>query len=263
MADLFGPEVGAEFLGWFRSYTDSPNETVQPGPREVLVRRRDGVRAPYDVSMTPMFMRVPLFICLLHDITHHKQSATALQRAALVDPLTRIANRRHFDSFLELQWQRAMRTGQPLALLVLDVDHFKLYNDTLGHQQGDDCLCRVAAALHAHARGAADLAARYGGEEFVLLLADTPAATAAQHAEAIRRHIEELEIAHPRSPTSAWVTVSIGVAALTPSPLDQVQQLFVAADRAMYTAKEQGRNQVCAVDSADHAWAGVKAIPSA
>jgi hypothetical protein len=117
----------------------------------VIIRHRNGSSVCMDLTLTPMYLRQPLFIGLLHDITHHKQSEDALQRAAMVDPLTKIANRRHFDSFLEKEWQRAMRSGQPLSLVVLDVDHFKLYNDTLGHPAGDACLQQVAQAIASHA----------------------------------------------------------------------------------------------------------------
>jgi diguanylate cyclase (GGDEF)-like protein len=189
----------------------------------------------------------PLFVALLHDITHHKQSENALQREALLDPLTRIANRRHFDSFLEKEWQRAIRSSQPLSLVVLDVDHFKGYNDSLGHAAGDTCLQQVALALESHALRATDLAARYGGEEFVLLFAETGHEAACTLGEAIRAHIESLHIPNPRSTTSPWVTVSLGVATVVPTQLDDIKEFFVAADRAMYAVKDAGRNGVRAV----------------
>ena len=207
-----------------------------------------------------MYLRQPLYIGVLHDITHHKQSEHALQRAAYLDPLTQIANRRHFDQFLDHEWQRAVRSGAPLSLVVLDVDHFKLYNDTLGHSAGDACLQAVAKAISAHALRPTDLAARYGGEEFVLLFAETDAVAALQLAEAIRAHVEQLQLPHPRSATSPWLTLSIGVATIEPHHLGDPQQLFVAADRAMYVAKEHGRNQVRATDSGNAAWDTVKAL---
>jgi two-component system, cell cycle response regulator len=162
----------------------------------------------------------------------------------MLDPLTKIANRRHFDAFLEKEWQRAIRNAQPLSLVVLDVDHFKLYNDTLGHAAGDVCLQKVAQALQDHAARPTDLAARYGGEEFVLLFAETPAENAARLAEMIRAAVLALEIPNPRSTTSAWLTVSVGVATIVPTQLDEIDNLFVCADRAMYAAKAGGRNRV-------------------
>jgi len=214
------------------------------GTREVRIRHRDGKLRAMDLTMTPMHTADGLYVALLHDITHHKQSEDALQRAAMLDPLTQIANRRHFDAFLDKEWQRAVRSAQPLSLLVLDVDHFKLFNDTLGHAAGDACLQKVAEALQYHAQRPTDLAARYGGEEFVLLFADTPFETAARQAEAIRDAIEALAIPNPRSSTSPWLTASIGVATIVPTQLDAIEHLFVCADRAMYAAKSGGRNRV-------------------
>lgn len=219
-------------------------DTMNYGTREVKIRHRDGGLRAMDLTMTPMHAADGLFVALLHDITHHKQSEDALQRAAMLDPLTKIANRRHFDAFLDKEWQRAIRNAQPLSLVVLDVDHFKLYNDTLGHAAGDVCLQKVAQALQDHAARPTDLAARYGGEEFVLLFAETPAENAARLAEMIRAAVLALEIPNPRSTTSAWLTVSVGVATIVPTQLDAIDNLFVCADRAMYAAKAGGRNRV-------------------
>jgi diguanylate cyclase (GGDEF)-like protein len=175
----------------------------------------------------------------------------------MLDSLTQIANRRHFDAFLEKEWQRAIRNAQPLSLVVLDVDHFKLYNDTFGHAAGDVCLRKVAQALQAHALRPTDLAARYGGEEFVLLFAETPIDAAARLAEAIRATVEGLQLVNPRSSASRWLTVSVGVATTVPTQLDEIEQLFVCADRAMYAAKESGRNRV-ETTVAGAAWEAVR-----
>ena len=248
LGQLLSPGVTQEYLAYFAAWSADP-ETVHPrGAREVQIRRRDGSARAMDLTLTPMYAGEPLFIGLLHDITHHKQSETALQRAALLDPLTKIANRRHFDSFFEKEWLRAIRSGEPLSLVVIDVDHFKLYNDTLGHAAGDACLRKVAAALQSHALRPTDIAARYGGEEFALLFAETGAETALKLAESIRAHVESLELPNPRSSTSSWLTISVGVATIVPSQRDDVEAFFVAADRAMYEAKEAGRNRVVAAE---------------
>jgi two-component system cell cycle response regulator len=260
IADLLNPLVAQEYLDYFDRYAAAPEAAHNHGTREVIIRHRNGSSVCMDLTLTPMYLRQPLFIGLLHDITHHKQSEDALQRAAMVDPLTKIANRRHFDTFLEKEWQRATRSGQPLSLVVLDVDHFKLYNDTLGHPAGDACLQQVAQAIASHALRPTDLAARYGGEEFVLLFAETDSSAAYLLAEAIRAHIEALQIPHPRSTTSAWLTVSIGVATIHPHQLDNTESLFVAADRAMYVAKEGGRNQVQSTKTGGASLAAVKAL---
>ena len=165
------------------------------------------------------------------------------------DPLTKIANRRHFDSFLELEWQRAMRSGQPLSLVVIDVDHFKLYNDTLGHAAGDAALQEVAAVLSAHALRPTDLAARHGGEEFVVVFGETDTLAALQLAESIRAKVEALGLRHPSSPTSASVTVSVGVATVAPTRAEELSRFFVIADLAMYAAKSAGRNRVVTAGS--------------
>jgi diguanylate cyclase (GGDEF)-like protein/PAS domain S-box-containing protein len=244
---LLAPPVAQEYLALFsQSVLDASNPHCR-GAREVLIRQRDGILRAMDFTLTPMQAEQPLFIALLHDITHHKQSENALQRAAMVDPLTKIANRRHFDSFLDKEWQRAIRSSQPLSLIVLDVDHFKGYNDSLGHAAGDSCLQQVAMALQSHALRATDIAARYGGEEFVLLFGETGFDAACVLAEAIRSHIEALNIPNPRSPTSPWVTASLGVATVVPTQLDDIKDFFVQADRAMYAVKEAGRNGVRAV----------------
>ena len=249
---LLAPSVAQEYLDIFsRSLAGAaaspPFARDCRGAREVLIRQRDGILRAMDFTLTPMLADQPLFVALLHDITHHKQSETALQRAALADPLTKIPNRRHFDSFLEKEWQRAVRSGQPLSLIVLDVDHFKGYNDSLGHAAGDACLQQVAMALQSHALRATDIAARYGGEEFVLLFGETGFEAAATLGETIRAHIESLHIPNPGSTTSEWVTASLGVATIVPTQLDDLKSFFVAADRAMYAVKDAGRNGVRAV----------------
>src|SRR5471032_1538946 len=260
IGELLSPLVTKEYLDYFAMYAANPETAHKHGTREVAIRHRNGDTLSMDLTLTPMYLRQPLYIGLLHDITHHKQSEDALQRAAYLDSLTKIANRRHFDTFLEKEWQRAVRNGSALSLVVLDVDHFKLYNDSLGHPAGDACLQQVAQAIDTHACRPGDLAARYGGEEFVMLFSETEADGAMLLAEAIRGHIESLQLPHPRSPTSPWITVSIGVATIHPHQLDDRATLFVAADRALYVAKEGGRNQVRATHSGSTAWETVKAL---
>jgi len=260
IAELLSPMVTQEYLDYFAMHAANPDTAHNHGTREVAIRHRTGHALSMDLTLTPMYLRQPLYIGLLHDITHHKQSEDALQRAAYLDPLTKIANRRHFDSFLEKEWQRSVRNGGVLSLVVLDVDHFKLYNDSLGHPAGDTCLQQVAQTIDSHACRPGDLAARYGGEEFVMLFSETEADSAMLLAETIRATIEALHLPHPRSTTSAWITVSIGVATIRPHQLDNREALFVAADRALYVAKEAGRNQVRATSSGSTAWETVKAI---
>ena len=259
LADLLGQQIAAEYFAYFAACETDPGRAIQASAREVMVRHRDGMLRPMDFSVTPMNADEQLYVGLLHDITRHKQSETALQQAAMIDQLTQIANRRRFDAFFEQEWHRATRSGQELSLVVLDVDHFKLYNDTLGHAAGDACLQQVAAALQSRALRPTHLAARYGGEEFVLLFADTPLEAALQLAESIRALIESLALPHPRSSTSPWLTVSVGVAAIAPTQYDRIDQFFVAADRMMYAAKEAGRNRVMATTREGELWESASA----
>ena len=167
-----------------------------------------------------------------------------LQRLSLSDALTCIGNRRYQDEFLEREWRRALREQTPLSLVMLDIDYFKLFNDTYGHVAGDDCLRKVAGILTATIQRATDFASRYGGEEFVLVLPATGEQGALTLAEKIRRGVEELAIPHEKSPVAGVVTVSIGVAAIVPMRDSEGSLLLVAADRALYQAKTAGRNQV-------------------
>jgi diguanylate cyclase (GGDEF)-like protein/PAS domain S-box-containing protein len=256
LAALLAEPAANDYAAYFERRDAAVLERCR-GTREVLLQQADGKLRAMDLSLSPMASGEQLYVALLHDITHHKQSETALQRAAMADSLTGIANRRQFDACLEREWQRAIRHAKPLSLLVLDVDHFKLYNDLLGHAAGDQCLQAVASTLQAHASRATDLAARYGGEEFVLLLPDTPYGGAAKLAESIRADVERLRVPNPRSTTSDFVTISVGAATFVPTKFDDMRSLFLAADRAMYDAKAAGRNQVVAVGGG-YAWAAMQ-----
>jgi diguanylate cyclase (GGDEF)-like protein len=158
------------------------------------------------------------------------------------DGLTGIANRRHFDETLVNEWRRSVRAGTLLSLMLIDVDHFKKYNDHYGHQAGDDCLRSVANALKAHAQRAGDLVARYGGEEFVLITTTPSVDTALQHAQALGQAVEAMAMPHVMSPLGV-VTVSIGLSVMVLMEERTAQDLLKQADQALYLAKAQGRNQ--------------------
>jgi diguanylate cyclase (GGDEF)-like protein len=166
-----------------------------------------------------------------------------LAELSLTDPLTGLANRRALESRAEEEWRRAARAGAGLAVLMLDVDHFKAYNDTAGHLAGDKCLRQVADALRRHAQRPADLLARYGGEEFACLLPGLDREAARTHAQRLRAAIEELALPHPSSPIGPVVTVSIGVAWDTPAAQADWRSVLAAADSALYRAKQSGRNR--------------------
>lgn len=170
---------------------------------------------------------------------HHRA-----ERLSSIDSLTGIANRRHFDAALEAELSRAMRLEKPLAVILLDIDCFKQFNDRYGHNAGDDCLAEIGQLLARYARRSGDLAARYGGEEFVLLLPNSNLEAAGEIAEEVRLAIIEQAIAHDVSPVAPVVTASFGIAAIVPGPDDSPRKLIETADKALYEAKDAGRNRV-------------------
>ena len=162
---------------------------------------------------------------------------------ATVDGLTQVANRHRFDEFFEREWRRLQREQLPLALIMSDIDYFKQYNDLLGHQAGDNCLKLVALTITETVNRPADLVARYGGEEFAIILPQTSGENALKVAEKIRLGIEKLKLQHPQSSASKYVSLSLGVACIIPTPNHDCEYLLTNADRALYEAKERGRNR--------------------
>lgn len=181
------------------------------------------------------------------DITKRKLAELGLEELAVRDGLTGIANRRRLDAFLADTWRRAARGQQPTSLLLLDIDHFKRFNDRYGHMAGDDCLRGIGRALTAFARRPDDLAARFGGEEFCLVLGDTSGPQAKAVADKLCGAIEALAIPHDGNSAGRFVTASIGVATAVPAGDGGTTpgSLLRAADAALYSAKKQGRNRVC------------------
>lgn len=188
----------------------------------------------------------------LHQEIQHRMAAEAalqsanqkLQRLAYIDGLTQIANRRQFDEQLIVEWRRMKWERLPLSVILCDVDYFKQYNDTYGHQGGDDCLCAVAGAIATAARRPSDLAARYGGEEFAVLLPSTSLEGAMEVARVIQTNIKDLQLPHRQSQVSQYVTASFGVASIIPTEVDAPEKLLLQADRALYQAKISGRDRV-------------------
>jgi diguanylate cyclase (GGDEF)-like protein len=176
-----------------------------------------------------------------------------LRSLVFIDGLTGVANRRHFDEALQAEWRRCRRNHMPLAVLMIDIDHFKRYNDHYGHQTGDACLQAVAGALQAAFGRAHDLVARYGGEEFVCLMPECDAAAGQAKAEELRRAVVALGIPHEASPTAGMVTISLGIAAAIPEGDAAAESLLAAADAALYAAKSGGRNRAASVHEKLHA----------
>ncbi|MCU7835263.1 MAG: diguanylate cyclase [gamma proteobacterium symbiont of Taylorina sp.] len=173
-----------------------------------------------------------------------KKQSDLLKNLSNLDGLTSISNRYCFDNYLNNEWQRAMRSDEPLSLILMDIDFFKQYNDHYGHLAGDDCLKQVAQSLDCSIKRSTDFVARYGGEEFVAVLPKTSSDDAIILAEIFRKNIEKLVIKHEFSSTEQHVTISLGVATMIPERNTLPQLLIEAADRNLYKAKESGRNQV-------------------
>jgi diguanylate cyclase (GGDEF)-like protein/PAS domain S-box-containing protein len=186
-------------------------------------------------------------VMIMRDITMRKMMEEKLSALAMTDSLTGLANRRAFDETLEREWKRTLREGSQISLLLLDLDHFKEFNDRYGHQVGDDCLRAVATAVHDAVR-ATDIAARYGGEEIAVILPATGLAGGVEAAEKVRSAVEALQITHGgNSGGVGWVTVSVGVATALSrigGTMRMPESLLLAADNALYKAKREGRNQV-------------------
>ena len=188
---------------------------------------------------------VPVLLARVRNHINLKLRTDLLEAQASIDALTGIANRRRFDDVLHIEWKRAERNRSSIALLMLDVDYFKAYNDNYGHGAGDDCLRHLGMALQNLDLRPGDLVCRYGGEEFAVILPGCTGAEAVTIAERIRGFVEGLQLPHAFSHCASVVTVSIGCAMQRPDQAGEISTLFHAADQALYLAKQQGRNRVC------------------
>ncbi|MDP2876177.1 MAG: diguanylate cyclase [Holophaga sp.] len=227
--------------------------------REAVFQRKGGDQFFGIVSSRVLNLKgVPHIITVTRDITERKRDEIRIkelvaqleierdyaQKSALTDGLTRLANRRHFDEVLHTEFYRLKRSGAPLSVIMLDVDHFKKFNDQYGHMAGDECLRRVGRVMTTIVGRGSDLAARYGGEEFAVILPETDHQGAHTMAERLRRSIEELSIPHLENSTGDHVTVSLGVVTQRASELVSPDKMIELADAAMYRAKQAGRNRV-------------------
>ncbi|WP_390618336.1 GGDEF domain-containing protein [Maricurvus nonylphenolicus] len=184
------------------------------------------------------------FVITHKNITERKLAEEAVLELSRIDGLTDIANRRCFDEFLESEYRRCARLSMPLSLAIIDLDHFKLLNDTYGHQAGDECLSKIAKLLKGFAKRPCDLCARYGGEEFVIVLGNTSLIQAEAIMTRMLEAIRALSIPNAHSPVEDFLTVSVGLSTIYPSKDSNEHQLIEAADTQLYVAKNGGRNQL-------------------
>jgi len=232
-----------------------------PRPNEYRGVRKD--RSIFDIEVNSGFIlnsngQPTKMVFIVRDITERKLAEQQIQELfqqleiekntahfnSITDSLTRLANRRYFDEALKTEFYRLKRTGSTLSLIMLDVDHFKKFNDTYGHLAGDDCLRQIGTTLKRIVGRVPDIVARYGGEEFVVILPETENVGAETLAERIRNAVEALAIAHSASDISNYVTVSLGVVTADTSRLASPERIVALADEALYSAKKSGRNQL-------------------
>lgn len=194
---------------------------------------------------------VDALIGFMFDISERKKTEEQLltlqkqlEEYSYKDGLTGVANRRMFDMVLATEWANAQRTQQPLSLILLDIDHFKQYNDHYGHIQGDDCLKHVGQALSRAASRPRDFVGRFGGEEFVLVLPETDEAAARHIAERCRQQVRQQRIAHARSAVSSLLTISLGVGTIVPGAHDRPLDFLNSVDKLLYQAKQRGRDRL-------------------
>jgi len=238
--------------GWWRNITDSDFETAAPLIFVSDTNSIDTEVAAFETGAVE-FMAKPFHSKVLKArLNMHLQarrSQQQLSNIARVDALTSICNRREFDMSLLTEWRRSARAGLELALLMIDIDKFKEYNDNYGHLRGDDCLTLVAQTLSGCMQRASDTLARYGGEEFVALLPESDLEGAMEVAQQCLDAIQDAAIPHAASPIKPYVTISIGVAAIKPTHGTSMTLLVEEADIALYQAKKNGRNQICSFDN--------------
>jgi two-component system cell cycle response regulator len=243
--------IGSETYASVARYIDRVLKG-EPQSFEFGITYLDGQHAYLSSHLTPAFntskqiIGYYLFVFDIserHRLEQYLQAANAeLEKLVILDSLTQVANRRKFDDYLEQEWQRSVRTQQPLSLIMFDIDFFKRYNDHYGHQTGDICLIKIAQSVQETVHRTTDLVARYGGEEFAVVLPNTSLPGAIVIAEQIQQAIKALAIPHDCSDVSPIVSISLGVASLVPTTTGSPEQLIASADRALYTAKQQGRD---------------------
>ena len=211
--------------------------------QEIAGLRKDGSTYPLAFFMRRIDVAKPLLVGVMRDITLEKRYQENLQRLSETDSLTGVANRRKFENILTEKWKAAAQNRHFLSLIMLDVDHFKRFNDSFGHPRGDRCLIMIAEAMNRVVKRTPGMVARYGGEEFVVL-AEGDSQQARKIGQRIIREVQQLAIPHVADTGNDHVTVSLGIASLKPTPDSKAVDLLQQADAALYRAKQEGRNRL-------------------
>jgi len=216
----------------------------QHGLAEVSLIKVNGELKDVELTVSRLPLSEPVWLVLMRDLSFYKEECLKLHTLASTDSLTALPNRRFFDEQLSQHWQDCQRKQSPLSVLIIDVDHFKQFNDVYGHVHGDDCLRRVAAALSLAVPAGAGLVARYGGEEFAMILPHHSKEMAQQVAMNVQRQIQQLNFAEQGLPADVSVSVSQGIATEQHELYPSAVALISAADTALYRAKAEGRNRI-------------------
>ncbi|MBA3037128.1 MAG: diguanylate cyclase [Desulfobacterium sp.] len=243
---LLSPEkFHAAFLKGFTKFKITGKGNAIGKTLELEAVRKGGDEFPIELSLSSVKLKGKwLAVGIIRDITDRKKLEEELKKLSYLDGLTGVANRRHLDEVIEFEWKRMMRESKPVSMIMGDIDYFKAYNDTYGHQKGDDCLKKVANTLKIVVKRPADLVARYGGEEFAVLLPGIDEKGADNIADKMRSKIEALGINHSGSQNCSVVTMSFGVSTIIPATDNNTTDLIKTADYALYKAKKEGRNRV-------------------
>lgn len=265
LQDLVMPDVdGMTLVRFYRNNPDTRNipiivlsskedpkiksEAFTNGATDYLVKLPDKIELiarikAHSKSYLAQIERDAAFFAMREMQKQLEDTNLELKRLSSQDGLTGIANRRTYDDTLDKAWRNAIREKEIISLIMVDIDFFKPYNDTYGHQGGDDCLRKVAQAIQAAVHRPLDLVARYGGEEFALVLPETPIEGARAVAEKMMSNVAKLKLKHEGSTVSDIVTISLGVACITPEENSSAEEFVSKADEALYEAKESGRNK--------------------
>ena len=246
--DFLGNQSKDEYLSLLLQWKKRQDQISNHGPKEVVVHRADSLMLDVDLSLSYLPVEQtghsPMYIGVMHNLTNHKAEYQALRRQARTDRLTGLANRHAFDEEMQRCWIDCINAQQPLSLVIIDVDYFKLFNDRYGHVNGDVCLQKIADVIDKALPSRLCLASRYGGEEFALILPNCDSAAAELTAKRVQQAINQLSFTDLGLHPSVRISVSQGIAVETLGQYRTPTALLCAADTALYRAKSDGRNRI-------------------